>query len=75
MGLNFKGDPTKMSGPLGDFFRDIQDNQKNGPQYTPEQQAKMITEGVKMKAGGKVSSASARADGCATKGKTRGKMV
>jgi hypothetical protein len=27
------------------------------------------------KAGGKVSSASKRADGCATKGKTRGKMV
>jgi hypothetical protein len=28
-----------------------------------------------MKKGGKVSSASKRADGCATKGKTRGKMV
>ena len=28
-----------------------------------------------MKAGGKVSSASKRADGCAVKGKTRGKMV
>lgn len=30
---------------------------------------------VKKRAGGKVKSASARADGCATKGKTRGKMV
>ena len=29
----------------------------------------------KMKSGGKVSSASARADGCAQRGKTRGKMV
>jgi hypothetical protein len=29
----------------------------------------------KMAKGGKVSSASKRADGCATKGKTRGKMV
>jgi hypothetical protein len=29
----------------------------------------------KYKAGGKVKSASARADGCAIKGKTRGKMV
>jgi hypothetical protein len=29
----------------------------------------------RMKKGGKVSSASKRADGCATKGKTRGKMV
>ena len=28
-----------------------------------------------MKAGGKVSSASKRADGCAIKGKTRGKMM
>jgi len=28
-----------------------------------------------MKKGGKVSSASKRADGCCTKGKTRGKMV
>jgi hypothetical protein len=30
---------------------------------------------VQMKKGGKVSSASKRADGCATKGKTRGRMV
>ena len=29
----------------------------------------------KMASGGKVSSASKRADGCATKGKTKGKMV
>jgi hypothetical protein len=29
----------------------------------------------RMKKGGKVSSASKRADGCATKGKTRGRMV
>jgi hypothetical protein len=29
----------------------------------------------KMASGGKVSSASKRADGCAIKGKTRGKMV
>jgi hypothetical protein len=28
-----------------------------------------------MKSGGKVSSASARADGCCVKGKTKGKMV
>ena len=30
---------------------------------------------LEMKAGGKVSSASKRADGCAIKGKTKGKMV
>lgn len=32
-------------------------------------------EGRKMKSGGKVSSASSRADGCAIKGKTKGRMV
>lgn len=32
-------------------------------------------EGRKMKKGGKVSSASSRADGCATKGKTKGRFV
>jgi len=31
--------------------------------------------GKKMAKGGKVSSASKRADGCATKGKTKGRMV
>ena len=31
--------------------------------------------GPKMAGGGKVKSASARADGCAIRGKTRGKMV
>jgi hypothetical protein len=30
---------------------------------------------INMKKGGKVSSASSRADGCCVKGKTRGKMV
>jgi hypothetical protein len=33
------------------------------------------SKGSSMKAGGMVSSASKRADGCAVKGKTRGKMV
>ena len=33
------------------------------------------SEPEKKRSGGKVSSASKRADGCATKGKTRGKMV
>lgn len=32
-------------------------------------------EGTGMKKGGKVSSASKRADGCATKGKTKGRMI
>jgi hypothetical protein len=41
--------------------------------------AENVKRGVKsifgMKSGGKVSSASKRADGCAQRGKTRGKMV
>jgi hypothetical protein len=40
-----------------------------------EEKRKKEASGAPMKKGGKVSSASSRADGCATKGKTRGKMV
>ena len=40
-----------------------------------EERRKKQASGMPMKKGGKVSSASSRADGCATKGKTRGKMV
>ena len=35
----------------------------------------MTMDEMKMQAGGKVSSASKRADGCAIRGKTKGKMV
>ncbi len=35
----------------------------------------MTMDEMKMRAGGKVSSASKRADGCAIKGKTKGRMV
>ena len=41
-----------------------------------EEERKRRLKGLpKMKQGGKVSSASARADGCAIRGKTRGKIV
>ena len=40
-----------------------------------EEEEKRKKQAAGMKKGGKVSSASSRADGCATKGKTRGKMV
>jgi hypothetical protein len=40
-----------------------------------KQQAQMEAQGTGMKKGGKVSSASKRADGCAIKGKTKGRMV
>lgn len=48
---------------------------------TPEQnriateQMDKVKKSKDMKAGGKVSSASKRADGCAVKGKTKGRMV
>lgn len=40
-----------------------------------EDEVKREMRGVKMAKGGKVGSASKRADGCAIKGKTRGRMV
>lgn len=40
-----------------------------------EERAKKGSMATQMKKGGMVSSASSRADGCCTKGKTRGKMV
>ena len=36
---------------------------------------KLVKQSTGMKSGGKVSSASKRADGCAVRGKTRGKFV
>ncbi len=44
-------------------------------QAAAEQAAMEQSAAQGMKKGGKVSSASKRADGCATKGKTRGKIV
>ena len=46
-------------------------NERRQKQY--EYQDKQ--EGRSMKSGGKVSSASKRADGCAIKGKTKGRMI
>ena len=41
----------------------------------PEEEALLKTSAKGMKSGGSVNSASSRADGCATKGKTKGTMV
>jgi hypothetical protein len=48
-----------------------------GTSLTEEELKRRMQEGTmfQMKSGGKVSSASKRADGCAIKGKTKGKMV
>jgi hypothetical protein len=41
----------------------------------PASVATMMKKTPMMKKGGSVSSASSRADGCATKGKTKGKII
>jgi hypothetical protein len=47
---------------------------KDGTEMTVEEE-KMTVNAQPMKKGGMVSSASKRADGCAVRGKTRGKIV
>jgi hypothetical protein len=50
--------------------------EKKSKEERDESRSKSMTmDEMKMKSGGKVSSASKRADGCAVKGKTRGKIV
>jgi hypothetical protein len=59
----------KMGGKVKDPTMSYQSYSKTG------KPAGMKTVTVKKASGGSVSSASKRADGCAVKGKTRGKMV
>jgi len=61
--LGFKGLRSFISG-LGKPY--------GAEKYAKEERMKKGLEGGGMKAGGKVSSASSRADGCAVRGKTRG---
>ena len=70
-----QGSPQQSSGS-GSIF-----NRRGAPTPTPPSMASKISglglkrPGIGMKKGGKVSSASSRGDGCAVKGKTKGKMV
>jgi len=43
--------------------------------YSDEEEKRKKQSGASMKKGGKVSSASSRADGCAVKGKTKGRII
>ena len=52
----------------------MREQDKKNPDSTQAKINKVTNYGG-YKAGGKVSSASSRADGCAQRGKTRGKMV
>jgi hypothetical protein len=51
------------------------DEQKSRIRSVLEEEDKKKKAASRMKTGGKVSSASKRADGCAIKGKTKGRMV
>ena len=48
---------------------------RNMDEKNPESAQAKVNKALGMKSGGKVSSASKRADGCAIKGKTKGRMV
>lgn len=77
--------PTEGSGPRMEILRDnvatgakfeMQDvNDKKARKEAEEYASEMQRETRGKKAGGVVKSASARADGCAQRGKTRGKFV
>jgi hypothetical protein len=62
-----------LSSMVGNDRREAKRQELKDRQKQYEEQDKQ--EGRKMRSGGKVSSASKRADGCCIKGKTKGKMV
>jgi len=69
-GISFSGNPSQAGGIMGELMR------KLGQQKQDETNAAAAEMNVpRLAKGGKVSSASSRADGCATKGKTRGKVL
>jgi hypothetical protein len=81
---SYKGtyNPDKKRGELlkdgmstGEYFPDKKGLFKDtsGMEGAKKRASELNTKG--MKSGGKVSSASSRADGCAIKGKTKGRMV
>jgi len=81
-----RGELLKDGISTGNYFSDLDEAQDKAAQMNADERRKAkseerkpIAEGLKkavgMKSGGKVSSASKRADGCAIKGKTKGKMV
>jgi hypothetical protein len=55
-------------------YKSLLDNM-NKNQAQQEEGYQKLSEGMGKKKGGKVSSASSRADGCAQRGKTRGKYI
>ena len=69
-----------MLGPIAEKFSDAGYGKKQAEEERDRYKKQLADmqaaqAGPKMKKGGLVSSASKRADGCAVKGKTRGRMV
>ena len=69
-----------VMGGVGNVLGPIQDLASGRKPRTEEEMSELTREigrgmGRGMKSGGKVSSASKRADGCAIRGKTRGRMI
>ena len=69
-----------VMGGAGRVLGPIQDRMMGRPGRSEEEMSELTREigrgmGRGMKSGGSVSSASKRADGCAIKGKTRGRMI
>jgi hypothetical protein len=63
-----------LGGVLPSMMAEQRSKKKDGTPMTKEEE--MATQNPQaMKKGGKVSSASKRADGCAQRGKTKGRMV
>jgi len=78
-GLGQAMTPPPKAGPAG--MQGLGQAMGSMPQGSPAQLGQLgaamgkTMGGMGMKSGGKVSSASSRADGCATKGKTKGRFV
>lgn len=70
----FMGKQVPLDPKLKDYFQDIlyEGGAKYGDQF---KEAALGKYAKGMKKGGKVSSASSRGDGCACRGKTKGRMV
>jgi hypothetical protein len=67
-----KAEPKKNSGEEPSFFKGTKGFKNIGEAFKAMRRSAGITS---YKSGGSVSSASKRADGCAVKGKTKGRMV
>lgn len=79
--LPAKVDPKKDTTPIPEWLQNERKNQEQDMRNRKEREAYDKGESTRLrdqgglKKGGSVSSASKRADGCCTKGKTKGRMI